>query len=250
MSAAALNRFIYYPDRLVCMPEPSQGVYAIAWKVLTEPVFKGMYKTMLEYTKPRRPLELEDESVGSFLNRRLGGPDIPNNLVSAVFHGIYAGDIYKLSAKSILPVQWGMEGAYGSISAGISQMAKFRNATAEDADMETKEMSLFTDNERDIVKNTSVYTFGRGIGTLSEALESSLRNNPNVNIKLGENIGKIEYDSQDEGIKVYVYSTLILEQRLNYLDLHNPSCRIIYHPFLRYLYLVRSHTLYPNTLFR
>ncbi|KAG4035244.1 hypothetical protein MFRU_001g00150 [Monilinia fructicola] len=202
MSAAALNRFIYYPDRLVCMPEPSQGVYAIAWKMLTEPVFKGFYKMIFEYRRPRRPLDLEDESVGSFLARRTGGPDIPENLVSAVFHGIYAGDIYKLSARSITPVQWGMEGAYGSISAAMSQMGKFQNATAEDAEMETKEKSLFTDNERAIVKDTSVYTFRRGIGTLSEALEYSLRNNPNVEIKLGEHVGNIEYDVQSESIKI------------------------------------------------
>ncbi|TGO10979.1 hypothetical protein BTUL_0120g00170 [Botrytis tulipae] len=203
MSAAALNRFIYYPDRLVCMPEPSQGVYAIAWKMLTEPVFKGMYRLLFEYKRPRRPTGLDDESVGSFLARRTGGTDIPDNLVSAVFHGIYAGDIYKLSAKSIIPTQWGMEGAFGSISAGMSQMAKFKNATAEDADLEEKEKSAFTDNERAIVNETSVYTFRRGIGTLSEALDSSLRNNPNVKIKLGEDVRKIEYDGRSEGIKIY-----------------------------------------------
>lgn len=206
-SAAALNRFIYYPDRLVCMPEPSQGTYAIAWKLLTEPVFKGFYKMLFEYKRPRRPRELDDESVGSFLARRTGTTDIPNNLVSAVFHGIYAGDIYKLSAKSITSAQWGMEGAYGSITAGISQMGKFQNAIPEDVDMENEEKSLFTDNERAIVEGTSVYTFRRGIGTLSEALESSLRSNPNVEIKLGENVGKIEYDDQKEGIKVYTTQT-------------------------------------------
>lgn len=211
LSAAALNRFIYYPDRLVCMPEPSQGIYAIAWKMLTEPVFKGMHRLLFEYKRPRRPAELDDESVGSFLARRTGGTDIPDNLVSAVFHGIYAGDIYKLSAKSIMPSQWGMEGAFGSISAGISQMAKFKNATAEDADLEEKERSSFTDNERAIINETSVYTFRRGIGTLSEALDSSLRNNPNVKIKLGEDVGKIEYDGQSEGIKVWIYSSYISE---------------------------------------
>ncbi|ESZ95575.1 hypothetical protein SBOR_4055 [Sclerotinia borealis F-4128] len=202
MSAAALNRFVYYPDHLVCMPEPTQGFYAIAWKLLTEPVFKGVHKILFEYTRPRRSLEIEDESVGSFLTRRTGGADLPDNLVSAVFHGIYAGDIYKLSAKSILPAQWGMEGAHGSISAAMSHVEKFRNAMAEDVEMENKERNLFTDNERAIVEGTSVYTFRRGIGTLSEALESSLRSNPNVEIKLGEYVKNIEYDDQSEGIKI------------------------------------------------
>ncbi|QSZ33754.1 hypothetical protein DSL72_005325 [Monilinia vaccinii-corymbosi] len=202
MSAAALNRFIYYPDRLVCMPEPSQGIYTMGWKILTEPVFEGFYKMIFEYKRPRRPLNLEDESVGSFLARRTGGSDIPNNLVSAVFHGIYGGDIYKLSARSITPSQWGMEGAYGSISAGMSQMRKFQYGTAEDAEMENKEKSLFTDNERAIVKDTSVYTFRRGLGTLSDALASSLRNNPNVKIKLGEYVENVEYDGQSQGVKI------------------------------------------------
>ncbi|KAI9644902.1 oxygen-dependent protoporphyrinogen oxidase [Ciborinia camelliae] len=206
-SPAALNRFVYYPDRLVCMPEPTQGFYAIAWKILTEPVFKGMFNTLFEYKRPRRPLELEDESVGSFLVRRTGGTDLPDNLVSAVFHGIYGGDIYKMSAKSILPTQWGMEGAYGSISAGIPQVKKFRNATAEDEEMEKKEKSLFTDNENAIVNDASVYTFRRGISTLSEALESSLRSNPNVKIKLGECVGEIKYDDESDGIKIYTGQT-------------------------------------------
>lgn len=203
LSAAAKNRFIYYPDHLVCMPEPSQGFYAVVWKILTEPVFQGSFKMLFEYMRPRRSIDLKDESVRSFLARRAGGTDIPDNLASAVFHGIYAGDIDKLSARSILSAQWGMEGAYGSLGKGLPHAIKFHHATAEDETMAEKEKDLFTDHERSIVQDASVYTFRRGIGTLSEALVSSLRSNPNVKIKLGEFIASIEYDSQNEGLKVH-----------------------------------------------
>lgn len=41
---------------------------------------------------------LEDESIYSFFSRRFN-KDIANNLVSAMVHGIYAGNIHQLSIK-------------------------------------------------------------------------------------------------------------------------------------------------------
>jgi oxygen-dependent protoporphyrinogen oxidase len=43
-----------------------------------------------------------DESVGDFLERRLGKEAV-DYLVDPVFSGIYAGDIYKMSKKALLP---------------------------------------------------------------------------------------------------------------------------------------------------
>ena len=108
-SPAALNRYIYYPNHLVRMPRPpvSPGLFSrlstIAeglWTLLREPIFSSALSSILaEFAvKPRRS-NLADESVGGFLERRFGKA-ITENLASAVYHGIYAGDIYETIAGS------------------------------------------------------------------------------------------------------------------------------------------------------
>jgi protoporphyrinogen/coproporphyrinogen III oxidase len=56
-----------------------------------------------EPTKPGRDPSIKDESVGDFLTRRFGSA-IADNFASAVIHGIYAGDIYKLSVRTAMPL--------------------------------------------------------------------------------------------------------------------------------------------------
>lgn len=64
---------------------------------ITERIFSNVLK------EPFRPktTNKNDESVESFLSRRFG-TGIPANIVSAIYHGIFAGDIAKLSADCIM----------------------------------------------------------------------------------------------------------------------------------------------------
>lgn len=57
-----------------------------------------------------------DESIESFFKRRFGNTLLTDNVLSAVLHGIYAGDISKLSIKSIFPKLKILENDYGSLS--------------------------------------------------------------------------------------------------------------------------------------
>jgi oxygen-dependent protoporphyrinogen oxidase len=183
------------------MPGPGQDLFATAWSMLTEPVFKGLWNAAFEYSRPPRPSNLEDESIGSFLNRRLGGPDLGNNLVSAVLHGVYAGDIYKLSARSLLSLPWDLELQAGSIvKAALSATAGVMT-TADHATV-AEEAARMSEEEKTAWKNTSVYTFRGGLRTLSNALESSLRSNPNVTIKLNHQLKSVTFDEEHDGIKV------------------------------------------------
>ncbi|KAK5171642.1 hypothetical protein LTR04_000345 [Oleoguttula sp. CCFEE 6159] len=114
-SPAARNRFIYYPDHLVKMPGPGMSPWQIAKSLWREPVFEGFALAALrEAAIDQRPLGLQDESVGSFISRRFDRR-IADNAVSAMLHGIYAGDVYKLSMKSLFPQQWRDEEEYGSV---------------------------------------------------------------------------------------------------------------------------------------
>lgn len=117
-SDAALNRYIYYPDRLVQLPrlqlqkgdsndggDQSEQVRQTLSTVLSlfrEPVFRGLiWGIMTEAFRAPPARTAADESVAAFVSRRIGDK-VTDNLLSAVLHGIYAGDIDKLSAQTLL----------------------------------------------------------------------------------------------------------------------------------------------------
>ena len=65
----------------------------------------------------------EDESIGDFLERRIGREAV-EYLLDPVFSGIYAGDVSQMSKKSILPKLSGFEQNYGSIAWGAIRSKK------------------------------------------------------------------------------------------------------------------------------
>lgn len=106
---AATNRFIYYPDHLVRLPgkQPGpEGKFSILDTLSTvfrEPLFKGFLPALGgEFFKPG-PNSTQDESVAGFVTRRLNA-EAAENIASALCHGIYAGDVHKLSSDIMLGV--------------------------------------------------------------------------------------------------------------------------------------------------
>jgi oxygen-dependent protoporphyrinogen oxidase len=187
------------------MPGPGQDLYSTLWSLFTEPVYKGLLMgAAFEYSRPPRPETLDDESVGSFLNRRLGSPDPGNNIVSAVLHGIYAGDIYQLSMKSLAPKFWYNEAVYGGLSKAIFQSMSSRTNSMlqKDVVLQQEIAPKLKGPLMNAMGPASVYTFREGIGALSAALEESLRANPNVELRLNQKVSKIEHDGESDGIKV------------------------------------------------
>ncbi len=187
-SVAAQNRFVYYPDHLVRMPGPGMSFWSNIYNVLSESIFKGtVLGALTEVTKPRRPAELSDESIGSFLSRRFGSA-LADNVASAVFHGIYAGDIYKLSARTILPGLWETERRHLSVVAGLLQaQAVFGGEvpilTADLKVAKELQKQLKMSETLEAVMRSSVFTFKGGLGELAERLEAKLLENPKVVIR-------------------------------------------------------------------
>lgn len=145
------------------------------WTILREPVFRGLPTSLLkECFTDRRPESLMDESVGSFLARRFG-PSLTDNIASALFHGIYAGDIYKLSVRSILPSLWLIEGRYRSIVG--AQFKRVALPCLEDDILLPQNLKL-TD-----MRDTSIFTLFGGLGLLADTLVAELNKNPNVKIR-------------------------------------------------------------------
>lgn len=204
-SVAAHNRFIYYPDRLVRMPGPGSSLLRNISNVLSEPIFKGTISGALsEVTKPRRPGHLQDESIGSFLTRRFGSA-LADNVVSAVFHGIYAGDIYKLSARAIVPSLWAIEWRNNSIVQGLLEQAfgGVQPIATNDFDlMKTLQSQPFMSDKLEVVKKSSVFTFKGGIGELANRLEAKLDESDNVLILENTDVRQLKLGSNAAGNRV------------------------------------------------
>jgi protoporphyrinogen/coproporphyrinogen III oxidase len=197
-SPAALNRYIYYPDHLVRMPGPLPGGNLLTnilnniTTVIQEPIFKGAISGLIsEPNVEARDSSLQDESVGDFVTRRLGQP-LADNLVSALLHGIYAGDLYKLSARTIFPLFWHLEKI--SDSGIVGEIVKQMWNGEVLLPFEDVEFLMQSDQTVNIpmgivkalaekLEGASVYTFRKGLVSLARRLEGALRDSGNVNIK-------------------------------------------------------------------
>lgn len=197
------------------MPGPGQDFYSMMWNIITEPVFKGVVTSLWEYNRPQRATwsqynnpVVDDESVASFLQRRTGGPNIGDNIVSAVFHGIYAGDINQLSARSLMPQLWYDEALHGSYTEAMVKRFSEQCLTQpfNDAILQGELSTKLSQPLKDVMKDASVYTFKQGIGALSKALEKSLRANRNVEFKMGHAVKAVKDDAKSNSIIVRLLS--------------------------------------------
>ena len=214
---AALNRYVYYPNRLVRMPNPRLGfVNGVIWPMLTSSLFSGVASGFLhEYRTPARPAHIQDESIADWFTRRFGSPKLAVNLISALLHGVYAGNVHKLSTKSISPTLWEIDGEGSFLFQAAVQVAEKKKNVLPPGSFRGREKA-FTQEMKDqlpaglvqLAKDTSVYSFKGGISTLSNALENKLRANPNVDIQLGVKLKSLVYDPANDGITVRIFSSL------------------------------------------
>lgn len=189
------------------MPGPGMSFWSNVSNVLSEPVFNGTVSGALtELTKPRRDPSVMDESIGSFLSRRFGSA-LADNVASAVFHGIYAGDIYKLSARTILAGLWETERRHISVVAGMLQAPFGGEVPVATADLElvkeyNKQPKLSETLET--VKKSSVFTFKGGLEELGNSLVAKLSENPMVNIRKETVVKSLKNPSAEASSKIAI----------------------------------------------
>ncbi|PWY98749.1 Protoporphyrinogen oxidase [Testicularia cyperi] len=212
---SAQNRFIYYPDRLAKLPSSISSLFSALFKlpflravipgVLREPRVSSRFlrprsESVSEKTRLQSREALEDESVDSFVSRRFG-KGLAENLVSAIIHGIYAGDTRRLSVRAVLPFLWDAERVHGSVLRSMLPTARnkrYRPLPAPEAAAKASKEERLKDVEarlgKDLVqsfKGISVYSFPDGVQEIVDALEARLAEADNVQLLKGDGVDSI-----------------------------------------------------------
>lgn len=127
--------------------------------------------------------------MARFISRRFNST-IADNLLSAVMHGIYAGDIDRLSAQALLGGQRNLE-AHGGILAGLFKLAIGQREIVQMDDylasISVDDYILGTPSSSgsDLAKRlgkASTFAFKNGNSRLVDALEASLKKSPKFKV--------------------------------------------------------------------
>ncbi|KZZ94772.1 protoporphyrinogen oxidase [Moelleriella libera RCEF 2490] len=171
-----------------------------------EPLFLSTLWAALGFAVRRlRPAAppAEDLSISDWLYRLSGSRALGENLASAMVHGIYGGDIDKLSARSVLDrAYWAY---YLAPSAGGN-----KNNNNNVRQMPARELALMRELSQDeLIRSLALRARGAllhfdrdGMESLPRALEHALRSTPNVDIVTGRPVDELRYDAATDKVEV------------------------------------------------
>ncbi|MGI8485065.1 MAG: protoporphyrinogen oxidase [Thermomicrobiales bacterium] len=168
----ALRRGKLYP-----LPEGLTGLIPTKLRPMME--FKlispaGKARMGLDFVLPARRDEA-DESLGAFLNRRLGNEAV-RNLIEPLMAGIYAGDASQLSLQATFPQLRKAERDHGGLIRGVIAARR------------TTEQQQKSSNGQ--VVRTGFLSFENGMSTLIDALATRLRD-AGAEIRVGTSVRSI-----------------------------------------------------------
>ena len=167
------------------------------------PPVEGVLKAILR--EPVQPASTaRDETIYEYCSRRLG-PQITDNAVSALAHGIYAGDIRELSVRSTFNFLWELEKKHGSITRGLLKPPDF---TLVEHLVEDQPAIDFVKS----VKMGAMFSFKNGMQTLTDALARDLEGRENVEI-LRATVTGLEFGNEDVTVCVFLDFLLVLQFR-------------------------------------
>lgn len=214
------NRYIYYDGKINTLPS---GLASMLLK--KPPVFKSVILAgALEPFKSSRfkngePKDgKEDESMYDFMKRRFN-QHTAINLMGAVAHGVYAGDVKQLSIQSTLRMLYEAEKNHGSVIVGMMRGA------ANTSTMRERGMAVRS-RDKDPewfgrMEKMSVLGFKDGMETLPDRLRAWLEQCPNVEIIQNDPVESIEPLASGKESKVRAWIQL---ERLCFTDSSCYTC--------------------------
>jgi oxygen-dependent protoporphyrinogen oxidase len=146
----------------------------------------------------------DDVSVGDWLLAVTGSRSLVDDIASAGIHGIWGGDIYKLSAASVLG--W------------TFQRARHPDVRHNDDVIPASEIEFverFAEGRPEVYDiwqhaRASTMCLGPfGLESLPAAIADTLKSAPNVQFSFNNRIRSIEYDGAQDQIKVCILSLLL-----------------------------------------
>ncbi|KAI0404782.1 Protoporphyrinogen oxidase [Xylaria palmicola] len=195
--AVSENRYLYYPDHLVKMPAPNLNIdnlVEFAQSYLTEPIWSGSLRALLAYLidAPGPEYFKEDESVAEFLTKLLKDERLVNNIVSAMMHGIYGGDINKLSAKhTMLDDLWYSKKAPSRVEDGNRWIGLKEWYLLYDMMSSPNRLKIIELAENAV--NWKLLAFEDGLISLVRGLVKDLKMKNNVTFKYGEPVTSLKH---------------------------------------------------------
>lgn len=173
--------------------------------ILREPLYLesiGASLGLAINTMRKRQLPAEDESVADWLYKVTNSRKGVGNLASAMMHGIYGGDINKLSARSVLDrIYWGWYLPNPGLAARPMPIAEQTLLEALGQDRQIQKLAL--------EPKSALIDFGdKGMESLPQAMGAALRDQPNVTIKTGEAVKDIQYNEANQQVQVGFQSHL------------------------------------------
>ncbi|QUC18413.1 uncharacterized protein UV8b_02654 [Ustilaginoidea virens] len=190
-------RRIYYPDHLVTLPPASSAAEFVREPLFLQSIWAGLGYLFRRRSSARRGgVPVKDMSISEWLHQISGSRRLADNLASAMVHGIYGGDVDKLSARSVLErFYW----AYYLPSTGpaLRHMAKREQVLMSELSRDAQIRSLA------LKASGTLLHFGKqGMDSLPKALEHVLSKTANVEIKRGSPVTDMSYDEELDKVKI------------------------------------------------
>ncbi|KAI5463042.1 hypothetical protein BGZ63DRAFT_352482 [Mariannaea sp. PMI_226] len=193
-----LPRYIYYPDHLVPLPPHIPFFDLIREPLFTQNIpaaivmfFKKLFKSSDPANVPNKDLSISDWLYELSNSRHAAG-----TMASAVIHGIYGGDIDKLSARSVFDrFFWGWYLPDPPQGMRLMPQAEMEVLDTLGKDKQIQSMAL--------KPKGALMDFGAaGMQSLPDALVAALQEQSNVTIKLNSPITSIKLDTDKDKLEI------------------------------------------------
>lgn len=213
-TAKANKKFLLDPNsHLIQVPDSWNSL----GKFYSNPISKGLATSILFEWARAKKIGEEDESVAQLIKRRFGKSNLGDNIMSAIYNGIYADDIATLSAKKVSANLFKDEQNYGStLKAALAKWWKqigskdFNSPKLSPVLQKYKEN--FGKNGDGILKLSKklkeypMLSFSGGLSVVPNTIATALKSMPNVLImdekvtKLGLKNNKLQLELSSKNV--------------------------------------------------